>query len=272
MYTRLQSVGVGFLGLLLATMPIPAKAEPACWDLTYAAIRHQAAAPHPRFIQYDATGTIVQDGNVLTRVAAAVAYRDDGTALVADDRFADPYVTTTVDPGPPELGPYAGRRSGWLLPDEMDPSLRVIAKVGAAHRLQCTDRGTELFHGREVYDLVFGSPSLHRAGLQELLIDSKSMEIWKVALRAYQDPLDAGSTTATWPVNYQIELEQSGPYVVVHHITWTYEYMDASQQSSVFGEYYYDDFRFPSQLPSAYFTNRPLEFRADAHRRSRPVG
>ncbi len=216
------------LGVALGSM----QNDSVCWDLAYGAVRKRAASPHPATILYDAVGTITGDGNLVDRIRQEIAYRDDGSALITDDRFDLPYVVRALDPGPPELGPYGDRRSGWILPDE-PPSLHVIAKVHAAHKIACKNKGIVHYAGRDAYDLVFGTPSQPRVGLQELWVDVKTADIWKVVLR--EDDID-----------YSVEMQQSGRFLVVRHVSWKYQIKANDQWSDFVGEYYYDDFRFPS--------------------------
>ncbi|MDP9018844.1 MAG: hypothetical protein M3N19_11050 [Candidatus Eremiobacteraeota bacterium] len=248
-------IGLLSLTVLLWAYPQPAGAQSAsaCWDLAYAAIRHRAAAPHPPFILYDETQAIVRDGLPLMSARASIAYRDDGVARISDERFSfKPYVSRFMEPGPPELGPYGGRRSIWLTIQGLDQSLPLIGEVRSNNGLTCTNEGVERYKDHSAYHLSFTTQGKARPALRTLLVDTAKSEIWKVVLSQYL-PLPGTSIAAPPLVTFEIELQEANQYLVVQHVTWKYEFREYSQWSTLFGEYYYSDFQFPAQMPVTLF-------------------
>lgn len=250
---------LGLLGLATfpcAARPAAAAAEPDCWDLTFSAIEHRAAAPHPPFITYSETLEILRDGLPYMRSRASIAYRDDGAVRIADDRFMDhPYVTTASEPGPPELGPYRDRRSAWLPLPESDYNFPLIGRVRTKPRgMRCENLGREEYRRHNTYHLDFSSTRPDRPSLKALWIDTRTSDIWKVILSGFVPVLaQSGTGTGARLTDYEVELEQSGPYLVVDHVTWKYDDREYSQISRFFGEYYYSGYDFPVALPASYF-------------------
>lgn len=234
-----------------------AAALPDCWDVTYAAIEHRAAAPHPAFITYNETLQIQRDGLPFMRSRASIAYRDDGVVRIQDERFDNhPYVAMFAEPGPPELGPYAGRRSLWLPLAGMNyANLPLIGHVRAHPAgLACHTEAREPYHGHDVYRLSFSSDHPERPGLKGLWVDAQTSEIWKVALTGFVPVVAPNNDRATLRITeFQVELEQMGRYLVVDHVTWKFSEREYSQTSEFFGEYYYSGFDFPAALPAGYF-------------------
>jgi len=235
-----------------------AGALPNCWDLAYGAIRHRATAPHPPFILYDETLLIEDDGSPLLQSRRSVAYRDDGLARILDDRFMNrPIITRSMEPGPPELGPYGDRRSAWLPLQQADyNTLPLIGEVRSKNPsgLSCTNDGSQRYKDHDVYRITFTTTHTDKPSVREMLVDARTLEIWKVILSGYlpvglrSDPRNAALT------DFEVEMAQVGIYLVVSHVTWKYRYYEYSQYSDLFGEYYYSGFEFPSELPRAYFT------------------
>lgn len=248
----------GLLGLAAvscAATPTSAAAAPGCWDLTFSAIEHRAAAPHPPFITYSETLEIQRDGLPYMRSRASIAYRDDGVVRIADDRFMDrPYVTTASEPGPPELGPYRDRRSAWLPLPESDYNFPLIGRVRTKPRgMTCENLGREEYRGHDTYHLGFSSAQPEKPSLKALWIDAGSGDIWKVILSGLVPVVAQSAGGGSRLTDYEIELEQDGPYLVVDHVTWKYNEREYSQTSRFFGEYYYSSFDFPAALPAGYF-------------------
>lgn len=236
--------------------PAWAAAPPDCWDITFGAIQHRAAAPHPPFITYSETLEIQRDGLPFMRSRASIAYRDDGVVRIADDRFSDqPYVATATEPGPPELGPYRDRRSAWLPLPEVDYNLPLIGRVRSKPRgITCEIVGRESYRGHDTYHLDFVADQADKPSLKALWIDARTGDIWKVILSGFVPVVAVDENGKTLRLtDYEVELEQSGPYVVVDHVTWKYSDREYSQTSRFFGEYYYSGYGFPAALPASYF-------------------
>lgn len=249
----------GLICSALLACPAVAAADvlPDCWDVTNAAIEHRAAAPHPEFITYNETLEIQRDGLPFMRSRASIAYRDDGVVRIQDERFDNhPYVATFAEPGPPELGPYADRRSLWLpLPGANYGNFPLIGHVRARPAgLTCRTLGREFYHGHDVLRLAFSSDHPERPGLKGLLVDAQTSEIWKVVLSGFVPVVAPNNDRAHLRMtDFEVELEQMGRYLVVDHVTWRFSEREYSQTSEFFGEYYYSGFDFPAALPAGYF-------------------
>ena len=247
----------GLAGSLCAITRASAAALPDCWDLAYGAIHHRAAAPHPPFILYNERMVINGDGLPLLQAREEVIYRDDGLARISDDRFmGHPYLTNATDPGPPELGPYGKRRSMWLPLQEADYStLPLIGAVRSknASGLACSNDGFERYNDHDTYRLSFTTAFPDKPALKALWIDTHTSEIWKVILSGYLPIALSDNPKNALLADFEVELEQQGPYLVVDHVTWKYRYHQYDQYSNLFGEYYYSGFEFPSRLPLSVF-------------------
>ncbi len=243
--------------LVLGPQPAAPQVLPDCWDLTYGALHHRAAAPHPPFIVYNTHEVITEQGEPLLDTRESVTYRDDGVARITDDRFAAiPYVTKALDPGPPELGPYGNRRSTWLpVPSGADPLLREIGRVRTknASGISCSTQGVETYKDRETYRIDFTTAHPEKPALKSLWVDTRNGEIWKVVLSGSL-PLELGDVTLSRLTDFEVELTQIGRYVVVDHVTWKYRYDQFSQSAKFFGEYYNSGFAFPEILPASEFS------------------
>ncbi|MBV8245186.1 MAG: hypothetical protein JOZ38_04640 [Candidatus Eremiobacteraeota bacterium] len=237
--------------------PAAAQSLPDCWDLTYAAIHHRAVSPHPPFVTYDERISITTDGQPLIDTREEVAYRDDGVARIADERFLyEPYVTTRTEPGPPELGPYGNRRALWIPLDEFeDPALKLIASVHAStpNQMSCANAGLEQYKDHSTYHIAFSGGKPGAPALRDLWIDSVSHDIWKVTVSSFL-PVAVDDGPSPRFANFEIELQQIGGYFVIAHVTWKYRYRISWQSSSLFGEYYYSNFGFPTSMPETLFT------------------
>lgn len=235
---------------MFAALAIAALASsPSCWDVFDASLAHSARAPHPRYITYSERISITQDRQPLIYSRANVDYRDDGVARVSDERFDyTPFVTRDEDPGPPELGPYGLRREAWLpVPD----TVPVIATARAQGRVTCA-LTQESFFGRDVYHLQFAGADSSKAHLDELWVDTRTHDIWKLAMDApvyFGD--DAGPRSVM--AHYEIQLGYDGPYLVVQHVASQFTRREYTQSSHYVGDYVFSDFAFPKDLPDRYF-------------------
>lgn len=222
----------------------------SCWNVYERVLAHNAASPHPRFISYQEKIAIFEDGDRIISSRANVDYRDDGLARVADERFNyDPIVTRAVEPGPPELGPYGPGRAMWLPPP---PGAPTIATVRVKSAVTCTNEGIQKYRGYEVYHLTFHGADPNRPHLRALWIDTRTMDVWKVALAAPVRLVD-GPAAAYDLADYEVELGYRGPYLVVDHVTWTLGEKAYSQSTTYRGEYSLSGYSFPATLPPSYF-------------------
>ena len=250
----------GLLGLtILACGPSPASAQvgrPDCWELTYAALRHRAVAPHPAYISYHETVDLSLDGRELVQSRPEITYRDDGVLRVDDDGFV--YVTNHAVPGPPELGPYGDRRSMWLPVDENQSNLPLIGTVSTRSRtMSCRNDGLEVYKDHDTYRLTFNTIHPNRPSLKALWIDARTSEIWKVIVSG-NVPVGF-SNDDRGPVglaDFEVELAPYEQYVLVNHITWKYSFREFSQTANFFGEYYYSSFGFPKDVPPGFFSRQ----------------
>jgi hypothetical protein len=211
-------------------------AMPSCWGLYDKALAHSAAAVHPPYITYSERIAITTDGQPLIISFANIIYRDDGMARVSDERFGyAPIFTRNPEPGPPELGPYGTRREMWL---PLDADAHTIAAVRAAGRVTCAIE-PEVYRSRATYHLTFHGADPLRAHLDDLWVDVRTGEIRKLRITAQGD--------------FEIELGYHGGYLVVDHVTWSYDRRTEGQPTQYFGEYTLTDFSFPKELPASYF-------------------
>lgn len=227
-------------------------AMPPCWNVFDAALRHNASAPHPQYVVYSERMAVSADGAPVYASMATVDYRDDGLARVSDERFDyQPFLTRRSEPGPPELGPYAGRREMWL-PDPDD--LKVIADVHAGGKIACTIADEETYKSHDTYRLVFTGAPAGRPTLEQLWIDTSTHDIWKLIVTGpvtfWDDPSGRPGLA-----EFQVELGYSGRYLVVNHVVWKYNRHQFSQYVDYFGEYTYSGYSFPSSLPASVFAD-----------------
>jgi len=224
-------------------------ALPRCWDVYDAALTHNAGAAHPPFISYTERISVTEDGAPLLVSFAEVDYRDDdGLARVSDERFDyQPYLTRHAEPGPPELGPYGNERALWL-PDTS--GLRVIARVRSGGRLKCTLADEEAYKGHDTYHLAFTGTDANRPHLDDLWVDTRTNDIWKLIVTG---PISGLEGDPHGVAEFQVELGYAGPYLLVNHVVWSYRKREYSQYVNYFGEYTFSGYAFPRDLPSSYF-------------------
>lgn len=230
---------------------------PSCWSIYDKALTVSASAPHPPYISYTERIAVTEDGESLLTSRAHIDYRDDGVARVADERFAySPFLTSSVEPGPPELGPYGPGRSMWL---PVSPGVPIIAAVRANGSVTCTIGGRERYRSHDVYHLVLRGANPSRAHLNDLWIDVRSYDIWKLGITGPVQLL--GESGSLGLADYQVELAYQGPYLVVDHVVWSYRRRMYSQEAHFFAEYSLSGFAFPRELPPSYFASvtQPLE-------------
>lgn len=221
-----------------------------CWNIYDKALAHSAAAPRPPYVSYNERTSIFVDGEPLMRTNARIDYRDDGLARIADERFDYvPFVTRTLDPGPPEIGPYGTSRDLWM-PASTD--VKTIAAVRARGSVTCTVRDTETPGGSHAYHLAFTGANPRRPHLDDLWVDGASADVMKVALTA-PAPIAGAVAGPSAFAQYDVELRKHGAYLLVDTVTWVCRQRIYSQQTQYAGEYAFADYSFPQALPSSYF-------------------
>lgn len=221
-----------------------------CWNVYDRALAHSAVAARPPYVSYSERTSIFVDGETLERTNAHIDYRDDGVARIADERFDYiPFVTRTLDPGPPEIGPYGASRELWM---PAAPDIKTIAAVRARGNVTCAVRGTEILRGRQTYHLAFTGAYAGRPHLDDLWVDAASADVLKVALTA-PAPIAEGLNDPASFAHYEVELRAHGSYLLVDTVTWLYRQRAYSQQMQYSGEYSFADYSFPQSLPPSYF-------------------
>lgn len=223
---------------------------PPCWTIFDGALQHSAASSHPQFVSYDERIFVSQDDQRLVQSTAHIDYRDDGLALVRDERFDfQPILTRHTEPGPPELGPYGNERDTWLPGRDVLPT---IASVRAEGDLSCTVGDVEQYKGHSTYHLLFGGSMRNRPTLKALWVDTASRVIWKVIVSGFvrfdDDPYGEHPLA-----DFEVELGVVDRYLVVNHVVWAYQRHVYSQTSDYFGEYTLTGYQFPAKLPDTYF-------------------
>ncbi len=226
--------------MLAASMGIP-----PCWDIFDTALRRSAMSAHPAYVTYDERILVTEDDQRLVQTTAHVDYRDDGLALVRDERFNfQPILTRHTEPGPPELGPYGLNRDTWLPQADMLPT---IARVRTQGSVKCQVGDVESYKGHNSYHLVFTGTDPRRPALKALWIDTGSYEIWKVIVSGFvRFADDQGGPLPL--ADFEVELGYTGPYLVVDHVVWSYRRHEYSQESTYFGEYTLTGYQFPGSV------------------------
>jgi hypothetical protein len=235
-----------FPTLVLAT----AFGSSQCWNVYDAALRHSASSAHPAFVSYEVLTRITEDEQPLVFSRAHVDYRDDGLARVKDERFNfEPIITRSTEPGPPVIGPYGKRRAAWL---PQDGNLPVIADVRTQGAVDCNFKA-EMYHGRSTYHLTFtGGHTADRPSVKQMWVDTRSDDVWKIIVSG---PVSfADDPGGEHPLaDFEVELNYTGPYLLVNHVVWKYRRHEYSQYATYFAEYTLTSYSFPSELPAAYF-------------------
>ena len=222
--------------MILAAAAAALLSVSSCWNAYDAALRHSAQAAHPQFVSYDESARLDGGAQRVVRERAHIDYRDDGTALVLDDRAGpSPIVTRNVDPGPPVLGPYGRARAAWMSPD-LWPPIRTAANSGGTDGEICTMAPSVSIEGARAYHLLFYRRK-QSVGLDELWVDAHTFQIRRVILTGLV--LFGASITAK-PTNYDISVSRSGPYNVVSHVVWSL--------GGYTGDYTFANFSFPAHV------------------------
>ncbi len=226
-----------------------ARADDACWQLVYAAIERDAAAPHAAYISYSELVNIQEDRRRYERATANITYRDDGTASIDDDRWARPFVSNFLEPGPPVLGPYGKRREDWLAVASQRFALPLIADVHDNAQRICVDRGDVLVDGETVADIALLDAPTDRPALKEIWIDRRSLDIAQVVLSEYLTIAAVDWSLEHVLTNFSVEMEHVDGYAVVHRVNWTYSMKVYDQWSTLDAEYDFDNYAFDNAPP-----------------------
>jgi len=246
--TRLVLLGSLAAAFVLATSAV-ARADDACWQLVFAAIEHDAAAPHAAYISYSELVNIQEDGRRYERASANITYRDDGTASIDDDRWARPFMSNFLEPGPPVLGPYGKRRDDWLAVASQRFALPLIADVHNQAQRACVDRGDEVVDGQTVADIALIDAPTDRPALKEIWIDRRSLDIARVRLSEYLTIAAVDWSLEHVLTDFSVEMEHVNGYSVVHRVYWTYDMKVYDQWSTLDAEYDFDNYAFENAPP-----------------------
>jgi hypothetical protein len=238
--------------MLLSALALMAiTGQQPCWPIYDAAVTRRATEAQPAYVTYRESIVESADQDPFVTSDARIVYRSDGVARVEDRRFSGfSYVTNRLEPGPPLLGPYGDARASWL--PLTDAPFPLIGSVRVHLGATCTNLGTEQYHGHTTYHLQLTPKDPTRPSVKALWIDTQSLQIWKVIASGhllFQDGQSKQSPLA----DFQVELAQEGPYVVVDHVTWQYNLRVYSQFEDLFGEYYMSDFAYPENVAAAEF-------------------
>ncbi len=246
--TRLLLCGALVASLILGTTAA-AHADDACWQLLYAAIEREAAAPHAPYISYNELADIREDGFRYERATANITYRDDGEASIDDDRWSHPFVSNLLDPGPPVLGPYGSRRADWLSVAATAYALPLIADVHSQQDRQCFDRGNELVNGVSAAHLVLSNAPRDRQALKEIWIDRQSHAIARVVVAEYLKVFTVAWNLKKALTDFSIDVESVDGHDVVQRVTWQYLFHVYDQTSLLTAEYDFTNYHFEEAPP-----------------------
>jgi len=226
-----------------------ARADDACWQLLFAGIERDAAAPHAAYISYSELVNIENDGYRYERVNANITYRDDGVASIDDERWDHPFISTFLEPGPPVLGPYGDRRQNWLAAATQQYALPLIAAVHNLAQRRCVDLGNENVNGVRAAHLILPDAP-NGPGLKAIWIEPRSKVIERVMLSGYFAMYSTPTDLTRALANYVIDMESIDGYQVLQRVTWTYVYHVYDQTSRLEAEYDFDNYRFDMTPPA----------------------
>jgi hypothetical protein len=226
-----------------------ARADDACWQMVFAAIERDAAAPHAAYISYSELVNIEEDRRRYERATANITYRDDGTASIDDDRWARPFISNFLEPGPPVLGPYGKRRDDWLAIASQRFALPLIADVHNEAQRQCVDRGDQVVDGESVADIALINAPTDRPALKEIWIDRRSRDIARVVVSDYLTIAGVDWSLEHVLTDFSVEMQHVNGYAVVHRVLWTYTMKVYDQWSTLDAEYDFDNYAFDNAPP-----------------------
>jgi hypothetical protein len=247
---RLLLCGALAVAFMLASAAA-ARADDACWQLLYAAIERDAATPHAAYITYSELADLREDGFRYERATANITYRDnDGVASIDDDRWARPFVSNLLDPGPPILGPYGDRREDWLTDAATSYALPLIADVHTETQRQCEDRGDQDVNGVTAAHLVLPNAPTDRQALKEVWIDRHTHAIARVIIAEYLKVFTTDWDLRKALTDFTIDMESVEGHDVVARVTWEYTFHVYDQTSLLVAEYDFSDYRFEQSPPA----------------------
>lgn len=241
--------GGAFAAVLVLLCASPASArDGACWSLLYRTIERSAAAPHMPFISYSESENITDDGHRYERSHAAITYRDDGVAYVDDDRWVHPFISEFLDPGPPVLGPYGGKRGVWLAFAAPARILPTIADVRNPERTACIDLGDVTLGGRRFAHIVLPDAPRDAPSLKAIWIDRSTLQVRRLIVSAWLT-FDSETGVVHDLTDYSIDLQRVHGIDVLRRVSWTYTYRVYSQYSTLDAQYTFWNYRFNKRPP-----------------------
>jgi hypothetical protein len=235
------------LGVLLATALAGAPSDDACWRLAYAAIQHNAAAPHAAYISYSETVNVFADRRRVEYDSIDVTYRDDGLAYINDDRWGRAFLSGQLEPGPPVLGPYGDSRESWLPAGLTADGFLTIAQVENPELRGCTDLGDDTIRGTGYAHLAFGPAS--GTALKAMWVDRRTGEAVRLVVSGLLYYHDVDAKLAHTVVDYQIDMQSINGYAVLQAARWSYVLRSYSQWSRIDAEYDFGNYRFATTQP-----------------------
>jgi hypothetical protein len=238
------------IAALMGRSTIAVRAETnACWQFVYSAVEHSAAQPRAPYVSYSLAGDIVQDGQLLEHETAQITYRDDGLASIDDNRWVYPFFSRVLEPGPPVLGPYSGRRESWLGLDATGP-YPIIASVQTHERKRCERIGEDVVDGARTVHVIFPDASTQVPALKAVWIDPSTLDFKRIVVSEWVNFwLPASGNRNRALANYTVDMMHVGKYAVLHSVYWTYARQVYSQRSILSASYTFGGYAFTSAPP-----------------------
>jgi hypothetical protein len=241
--------GLAAVAVLFALCAARARGDDACWQLLYSAVQRNATdAPAP-YVSYSESLDLQEDGRNIGYANLNVTYRDDGTAYIDDSRFAHPFVSNVLDPGPPILGPYGGRRETWLSFGTEYSILPVIADTRTPHRARCNDLGDEAIDGGSYAHLAFPDARADRPALKEVWIDRKHLTVRRAVVSEYLNFYFFDGDVKQRLADYRLEIARLDGHDVLQQVNWHYTFWQYGQGTNLQEEYKFGAYHFDSNAP-----------------------
>lgn len=242
--------------------------DDACWQMIGGAISESARSSHSRYISYAERSAFSVDGKTLSTFDSNITYRDDGMAFIDDNRWTEPMISDTLDPGPPVLGPYGQSRAAWLaMDDDTATKYPVIARVHSRPSESCRDAGIESIANRAFHHLIVGEEDKTDAGLREAWIDPAALDIVRVVIRAPVHFLVRGRPVKAL-TDYVLEIQKIDGHPVLRHVSWTYRDRE-SEGAQIAGDFDFNNYRFSEAAPPGTFTASTAQTAAGTRRVTR---
>ncbi|HVA29121.1 MAG TPA: hypothetical protein VNF68_13145 [Candidatus Baltobacteraceae bacterium] len=249
MYSR-SIGGLAAVAVLFALCATAARADDACWNLLYSSLHHNASTAQAPFVSYSESLDLEEDGQPIEYARANVTYRDDGMASIDDNRFAHPFLSPILDPGPPVLGPYGSRRDMWLAFGISDATLPIIADTKTVHRVQCNDLGDETIQRGRYAHLVFSDAHPDRLVLKSVWLDRARLTIRRVVVSEPVNFSSGDGDNSTHYADYTLEVAQVDGHDVITQINWGYSYWQFGQRTDLREEYKFGEYHFAKKAPA----------------------